>query len=208
MPLESVLNASLVAFLMIGACLAGVYTFNRSRWTLQEAKEQSGFSDQTFQELIKERLLVPRRKYLLLGPSSFDRTEVIEVRNRYPEIQEARAALAATIRQAAEEAAETIRASNEHYQEQARIQEEELERIKRVHAEILKHFRQTVLPSHVVDALRLFGLPTDASFDVIHKRYRELAKQHHPDRGGDTKQFRRIHDAYMHITAWIQSQNS
>ncbi len=208
MSLLNILSYGLVALLTIGACLVGTYAFNRSRWTLQEAKQQSGLSEQELQELIREGLLTSRRKYVLSGPFTFDRYEVIEVRDRYPELQEARAAVATAYRQAAEDAAARIHESDQRYQEQVRLQQEELERMKRVYAEILKHFEREFLPPQVADALHLLGLPTDASFDAIHKRYRELAKQHHPDRGGDPEQFKRIQAAYSCVVAWIQSQDS
>ena len=45
-------------------------------------------------------------------------------------------------------------------------------------------------------ALRVLGLPPNATPQQIKRRYRVLAKQHHPDRGGDQKQMQRIIAAY------------
>jgi hypothetical protein len=42
----------------------------------------------------------------------------------------------------------------------------------------------------------VLGLPRMASTDQIQARYRELAKEHHPDRGGDAKVFMRVQAAY------------
>ena len=40
------------------------------------------------------------------------------------------------------------------------------------------------------------GLGSDCTFAQAQARYRELVKQHHPDRGGDPEQFRRINEAF------------
>jgi len=46
-------------------------------------------------------------------------------------------------------------------------------------------------------ALAVLGLPPDATRQQIKRRYRELAKKYHPDRGGDQKEMRRIIAAYQ-----------
>jgi DnaJ-domain-containing protein 1 len=45
-------------------------------------------------------------------------------------------------------------------------------------------------------ALRVLDLPANATPLQIKRRYRTLAKRHHPDRGGDPKQMQRIIAAY------------
>jgi DnaJ-domain-containing protein 1 len=40
------------------------------------------------------------------------------------------------------------------------------------------------------------GVPATASKDEIKARYRTLAKENHPDRGGDSAKFAKIHEAY------------
>lgn len=45
-------------------------------------------------------------------------------------------------------------------------------------------------------ALRVLGLPPNATPQQIKRRYRALAKRHHPDRGGDQKEMQRIIAAY------------
>ena len=45
-------------------------------------------------------------------------------------------------------------------------------------------------------ALAVLGLPMNASRQQIKRRYRALAKRHHPDRGGDQRQMQRIIAAY------------
>ncbi|QBD82728.1 J domain-containing protein [Ktedonosporobacter rubrisoli] len=45
-------------------------------------------------------------------------------------------------------------------------------------------------------ALSVLGLPLNATSEQIKRRYRTLAKRHHPDRGGDPEQMRRIVAAY------------
>lgn len=49
------------------------------------------------------------------------------------------------------------------------------------------------------DALRDTNLE-----DVIKKAYRRQAKKHHPDLGGDTRMFRRIHEAYEELLRWSE----
>ena len=45
-------------------------------------------------------------------------------------------------------------------------------------------------------ALAVLGLPANATRQQIKRRYRALAKKHHPDRGGDQQEMRRIIAAY------------
>lgn len=45
-------------------------------------------------------------------------------------------------------------------------------------------------------ALSVLGLPPTATTQQIKRRYRVLAKKHHPDRGGDRQQMMRIIAAY------------
>ena len=46
-----------------------------------------------------------------------------------------------------------------------------------------------------VDLYAVLGLTLTATRDEIRKRYRELARECHPDRGGDVSRFRRISEA-------------
>ncbi len=46
-------------------------------------------------------------------------------------------------------------------------------------------------------ALNVLGLPVNVSKEQIKQRYRTLAKEHHPDRGGDREQMQRIIAAYQ-----------
>lgn len=43
---------------------------------------------------------------------------------------------------------------------------------------------------------KVLGLKQSATKDEIKKKYRELAKKHHPDAGGDPKKFTQIQSAY------------
>jgi hypothetical protein len=45
-------------------------------------------------------------------------------------------------------------------------------------------------------ALAVLGLPPNATPQQIKRRYRALAKRHHPDHGGDPRQMQRIIAAY------------
>jgi hypothetical protein len=48
-------------------------------------------------------------------------------------------------------------------------------------------------------ALAALGLPPNATRQQIKRRYRELAKRYHPDRGGDQRQMQRIIAAYEYL---------
>lgn len=48
----------------------------------------------------------------------------------------------------------------------------------------------------MTDYYSTLGVPRTASADDIKKAFRKLASQHHPDKGGDTKQFQEIQAAY------------
>lgn len=48
-------------------------------------------------------------------------------------------------------------------------------------------------------ALAVLGLPANATPEQIKRRYRKLAKRHHPDCGGDPKDMQRIIAAYEYL---------
>jgi hypothetical protein len=45
-------------------------------------------------------------------------------------------------------------------------------------------------------ALALLGLPAEAGPDDVKRRFRELARRHHPDMGGDSEKFITLMSAY------------
>lgn len=45
------------------------------------------------------------------------------------------------------------------------------------------------------DAYKVLGLEEGASLQVVRRRYRVLAKKHHPDRGGDSEKFQEVEHA-------------
>jgi len=47
-----------------------------------------------------------------------------------------------------------------------------------------------------MDYYNRLGIPRNATQDEIKKAYRKLASAHHPDKGGDTKTFQEIEEAY------------
>lgn len=51
-------------------------------------------------------------------------------------------------------------------------------------------------PESQGEALQCLGLSIDADHAAIKQRYRDLAAQHHPDRGGSAEQFIAIREAY------------
>jgi DnaJ-class molecular chaperone len=50
------------------------------------------------------------------------------------------------------------------------------------------------------DPWTILGVARNASDDQIKKAYRKLAMKHHPDKGGDSEEFKRIQAAYEHVT--------
>ncbi len=64
-------------------------------------------------------------------------------------------------------------------------------------AELLNNFWQSFQDYLQGDeALTVLGLDTDASMADIKVRYRTLAAEHHPDKGGDHEEFIQIRHAY------------
>lgn len=51
-----------------------------------------------------------------------------------------------------------------------------------------------------LDPWETLGVPRDADENTIKKAYKKLAMKHHPDKGGDPEQFKKIQSAYDRIT--------
>lgn len=51
-----------------------------------------------------------------------------------------------------------------------------------------------------MDYYSILGVTKDAGPDEIKKAYRSLASKHHPDKGGDTKKFQEIQEAYATLS--------
>ena len=51
------------------------------------------------------------------------------------------------------------------------------------------------------------GVPNTASEDEIKKAYRKLAREHHPDKGGDPEKFRKVQEAYEILSDPQKRQN-
>ena len=199
-----ILSLLLGCVMAAGMLVTMMYLTNRSRQTLEEASALSGCSLTELQDLIRERLLDYRSRYFIFGPKTFDIHEIEQARAVHTEVRRIRAETDAFLHQKAEE----IREANRIYEEQLRMQQETLEQTKRVYAEILRQLgaRLNLIPPDVVAALRVLDLPPDAPFDDVRRQYRLLAKQHHPDAGGDAKTFIAINAAYTRILAWIQGE--
>lgn len=50
--------------------------------------------------------------------------------------------------------------------------------------------------------------PEDLNFAALKIAFRKLAKQHHPDQGGDEARFKQINDAYQYLMRQIQREES
>jgi hypothetical protein len=68
-------------------------------------------------------------------------------------------------------------------------------------------------PPKLVAAYKVLGLPLNAPFDQVRKTYKQLLKQHHPDKHGSapdaqkkaTETSARINDAYRVIETWHET---
>lgn len=77
-------------------------------------------------------------------------------------------------------------------QERLKQIEERLSRYKEAHK------TTSASSSRVQKALQTLGLPVNCNdAEKIKEAYRKLAKQHHPDAGGDAKTMARINEAYQ-----------
>ena len=54
------------------------------------------------------------------------------------------------------------------------------------------------------EALDILGLPVLITKDDIKRRYIQLAKKHHPDRGGLSQEMERINWAYEILNSYIE----
>jgi len=50
------------------------------------------------------------------------------------------------------------------------------------------------------------GLGNTASLPELKSRWRELARKHHPDVGGDAAEFHKLHEAYVHAIEICESR--
>ncbi|MBV1788430.1 DnaJ domain-containing protein [Marinobacterium sp. D7] len=55
--------------------------------------------------------------------------------------------------------------------------------------------------NRIDEACQVLGLEPGAAPEAIRRAYRRLAARHHPDRGGDAEQFRRVREAYELLMA-------
>lgn len=49
-------------------------------------------------------------------------------------------------------------------------------------------------------------LPSGATYEQVRKRYRELAKKHHPDKGGDPDDFVALEEAWRQIRPFLRKE--
>jgi len=53
----------------------------------------------------------------------------------------------------------------------------------------------------------ILGVPRDAQDQDVKKAYRKLAREHHPDKGGDAEKFKKVQEAYEILTDPQKRQN-
>jgi curved DNA-binding protein CbpA len=95
-------------------------------------------------------------------------------------------------RQQAEEARQREEAQRRREEEQARQEQEELERLLREWRRICGGFAAEAGS----DCWSVLGLSPTATLEEVKGRYRQLAREHHPDRFGDEEAFKRVSAAY------------
>lgn len=201
-----------IAFIIVLVIVVGsgvtfsTYITNRSRCTLEEAAQRSGCAENDLRDLIQSGLLEYRRKYVLFGPRSLDVHQIAEAREASIKIKQIKAETDAMLHQQAEAFAAEMQEMQSRFQEREAAHKAYMEMLDRVYAEVLKSMNIQLMPPDVVEAFRVLGLPKDASLKEVYQRYRFLAKQHHPDAGGDPQKFIQINKAYTHIEDWIKSQ--
>lgn len=76
-----------------------------------------------------------------------------------------------------------------YYRELDRLETTQRQDIQQMLADFWRHFQQREGRG---EALAQLGLEEPASRDAIKRAFRDQAKRHHPDRGGDPVHFRRI----------------
>jgi len=55
------------------------------------------------------------------------------------------------------------------------------------------------------EALEILDLPPLVSWAEIRRRYRELSRASHPDRGGDAERMARINEAYEILRSYVEN---
>ncbi len=85
---------------------------------------------------------------------------------------------------------------------------EEAERLRREREESRAPSGVSGRPRGDDECFAVLGLGPDVTADEIRRRYRELAMEHHPDRGGDAAAFNRIHQAYEEACRMVIARSS
>ena len=66
---------------------------------------------------------------------------------------------------------------------------------------------QRAIPRHLQAQYRLLCLQAEVSLAEVHTQYRELAKRHHPDAGGNHADFLALQQAYEQVMEYLQTRN-
>jgi chorismate mutase len=62
-------------------------------------------------------------------------------------------------------------------------------------------------PENLDLCFRLLGISSTSNWDEIERAYRQKAKVHHPDRGGDADAMRALNEAYNTLKKYRRNQN-
>ena len=60
--------------------------------------------------------------------------------------------------------------------------------------------------AQILEARKLLGAEAISDRRTLRHRFRELAKQHHPDHGGDRPRWERLHGAYKYLHFYLAPQ--
>lgn len=112
---------------------------------------------------------------------------------------------------------ETLRRQRERDEEIIRRREEEIkraeyyERVKRAERadRAEQHRRKLANTEHqLIQLYSVLGIEPTTDINVIKKAYRQKAKQHHPDMGGDELSFTNVNKAYEIILKYIEKNSN
>jgi len=82
------------------------------------------------------------------------------------------------------------------YKAMLRRRKQRIRREQREDAEFMENMRLTGIVLNKDESFSILELPEDSTLSEVKAQYKKLAKQYHPDRGGDEEKFKKISSAY------------